>query len=215
MASTLEKKLGVRAGVRVRWVDAPRGFTLALPEGARRVRGAADVLLVFVTSAEAVVAHVETVAEALERGAIVWIAYPKKGSGVVTDLHRDRGWAPLESRGFGRVSLVSIDEAWNALRFRREADVARKPGSSVAANAAPKAAAAPKPPPVAASDLRALLAKNPAASTSFLRLAPSHAREWIGWIEDAKRPETRARRLDETVRRLAAGERDRNAKYSR
>ncbi|MBI5490500.1 MAG: YdeI/OmpD-associated family protein [Deltaproteobacteria bacterium] len=44
-----------------------------------------------------------------------------------------------------------------------------------------------------------------AAAASFARLAPSHRRRYVAWILDAKREETRARRLAEAVRLLAAG----------
>ncbi|MGH9255803.1 MAG: YdeI/OmpD-associated family protein [Vicinamibacterales bacterium] len=40
---------------------------------------------------------------------------------------------------------------------------------------------------------------------AFERLAPSHRRQYIGWIDSAKRAETRARRLKEAIRLLAAG----------
>lgn len=37
----------------------------------------------------------------------------------------------------------------------------------------------------------------------FRKLPPSHQREWIKYIEEAKRPETRARRIEKTIRQLA------------
>ena len=48
-----------------------------------------------------------------------------------------------------------------------------------------------------------------------MTLAPSHHNEYIRWIEEVKRPETRARRLTQTIELLAAGVRDRNKKYAR
>ena len=45
----------------------------------------------------------------------------------------------------------------------------------------------------------------PAAQAAYEKLPPSHRREYVQWIEEAKKPETRARRVAETVSRLEAG----------
>ena len=51
-------------------------------------------------------------------------------------------------------------------------------------------------------DLERALARSEAAMRAFSRLSPSHQREYVDWIEEAKRPETRARRIEKTVERL-------------
>jgi|SRR4051812_10247802 uncharacterized protein YdeI (YjbR/CyaY-like superfamily) len=53
--------------------------------------------------------------------------------------------------------------------------------------------------------IREALRKTPAASSHFERLAPSHRRNYIWWIDSAKRLETKTRRLREAIRLLAAG----------
>lgn len=53
--------------------------------------------------------------------------------------------------------------------------------------------------------MQAALRKQPAALRHFKALAPSHRRRYLGWIESAKRDETKARRVKEAVRLLAAG----------
>ncbi len=53
--------------------------------------------------------------------------------------------------------------------------------------------------------IQAALRKEPAAWRYFQALAPSHRRRYVGWIETAKREETKARRLKEAIRLLAAG----------
>jgi hypothetical protein len=67
---------------------------------------------------------------------------------------------------------------------------------------------APRPP----ADLAAALRQNPAANATFAKFSPSHRREYIAWITDAKRPETRERRLAATLAQLAGG-RPRHWKY--
>jgi hypothetical protein len=54
-------------------------------------------------------------------------------------------------------------------------------------------------------DLAAALADDPAARAFFDGLAYSHRKEWVRWIEDAKKPETRAQRVSATANGLRAG----------
>ena len=60
-------------------------------------------------------------------------------------------------------------------------------------------------PDVTPPDLEAALAAAPAAHGHWAAWAPSHRRTYVYWILDAKRPDTRARRVSEVVRRAASG----------
>ncbi len=57
------------------------------------------------------------------------------------------------------------------------------------------------------SDFQALLTTNPAAKQTFTTLSYSNQRDYILWIEDAKRAETRQRRMEKAVDLLTAGKR--------
>jgi hypothetical protein len=58
---------------------------------------------------------------------VLWFVYPKQsGKFKNTDISRDKGWEPLEEKGFRKVSAVSVDESLSALRFRNELFVRRK-----------------------------------------------------------------------------------------
>ena len=70
----------------------------------------------------------------------------------------------------------------------------------------------PKPPPAVPDDLAAGLRRNRAARQTFERFSPSQQREYIEWITEAKRGETRAVRLRTTLEWLAEGK-QRNWKY--
>jgi len=69
----------------------------------------------------------------------------------------------------------------------------------------------PEGPQVAAmaEDIASALAANPDARHFFESLATFYRKNFMRWIEDAKRPETRARRIAETVATLKAGKRER------
>jgi uncharacterized protein YdeI (YjbR/CyaY-like superfamily) len=62
--------------------------------------------------------------------------------------------------------------------------------------------------------LQAALRKNKAAQATFTSLSPSRKREYIEWIADAKRDETRAKRLKEAIELLSDGK-SLNWKYER
>ena len=62
-----------------------------------------------------------------------------------------------------------------------------------------------KPPPKAPPDLAAALKKNARARATWARITPGQQREYVEWLTEAKREETRARRLAEALKLLAAG----------
>ena len=72
--------------------------------------------------------------------------------------------------------------------------------------------ATPKPPPQMSQELLAALKKNARARKTFDGFPPSAQRDYIDWIVEAKRDDTRAKRLAQTIEWLAEGKR-RNWKY--
>jgi uncharacterized protein YdeI (YjbR/CyaY-like superfamily) len=109
---------------------------------------------------------------------------PRKPDSRWSELNRRR-YASLEKRGLlmaaGRANAPTGKRSYT-LRQRRPLD-------------------APVP-----SDIRRALNANSAAARFFDSLAPSYRRAYVGWIDAAKRPETRERRLREAVMRLAKRE---------
>jgi hypothetical protein len=58
-------------------------------------------------------------------------------------------------------------------------------------------------------ELAAALKTNPAARAAWEQLAPSHRREYVGYITEAKKPETRARRANGSIERMVEEAKDR------
>jgi hypothetical protein len=77
---------------------------------------------------------------------------------------------------------------------------------------ASRKAATPKPPPELPADLLAALKKNAKARKTYETFPPSAQRDYVEWITEAKREETRASRLAQAVEWMAEGKR-RNWKY--
>lgn len=89
----------------------------------------------------------------------------------------------------------------------RKAMKLNEEGVKVPRDPKPKKAEAKVP-----EDLRKALTRNARARAAFEGLSPSHRREYVEWIEEAKRAETRARRLTTAVEWMAEGK-SRNWKY--
>jgi len=78
----------------------------------------------------------------------------------------------------------------------------------------PKKPASKKPPPKTPADFAAALRKAKGAAAKFKALSPSHKREYIEWVMEAKAHDTRARRIAQAVEWIAEGK-SRNWKYER
>jgi uncharacterized protein YdeI (YjbR/CyaY-like superfamily) len=74
--------------------------------------------------------------------------------------------------------------------------------------------APPRPEIPVPGDFAEALSEEPAAQATFDAFAPSHRREYLEWITDAKRKETRARRIAQSIEWLAEGKK-RNWKYEK
>jgi uncharacterized protein YdeI (YjbR/CyaY-like superfamily) len=82
------------------------------------------------------------------------------------------------------------------------------------AGSRPRKAMAPKPVLEPPADLLAALKKNAAARKTFDAFSPSAKREYVEWIVEAKKAETRGKRITQAVEWMAEGK-QRNWKYQR
>ena len=135
MSDQLAKKLLIKPGHRILVRNAPAGYLEnlePLPEGvqlAMTMDGRFDVVLQFVNHKVDVDAQALESVLAAREGGVVWMAYPKRSKTVQTDINRDAGWDVLWQAGWVGISIIAIDDAWSALRFRPEKDVKRKSDS--------------------------------------------------------------------------------------
>lgn len=107
---------------------------------------------------------------------------------------------------FGRLtSLADLPDNLDQL-IAEAADLAASKPAQRKPKAVPKPALEPHPELVGALD------KNPSAQATFDGFAPSNRREYVEWINDAKRDETRAKRIAQTIEWLSEGKK-RNWRY--
>jgi len=122
----LPKKLGIRPAATVALLDAPKGFekTLgALPEGVRvkrQARGSADVVLLFARSQAEMARRFPVAGRVLAERGRLWLVWPKKASGVQTDLTQVTVRSLGMGSGFVDYKISAIDETWSGLCFARK-----------------------------------------------------------------------------------------------
>ena len=162
----------------------------------------------------------------------IWLVYYKKGSGKTSLTYSEAldealcyGWIDStvnrldDERYMQKWTPRNLDSIWSAANKERIKKLTAQ--GRMAAPGKAKVAAAKRngswdklsdidrigrtgeiP-----EDLSAALAGNPAAREKFERLAPSQKKLWAWWVLSARRPETRARRIAETVKGVSAGRR--------
>lgn len=85
-----------------------------------------DYVIFFAFSVDEVSETIDTALAGLREDGLLWYCYPKKSSGIKTDINRDQGWAALLSRGYRGVRAISVNDVWTGLRFRERQYVAGK-----------------------------------------------------------------------------------------
>lgn len=121
--SPLPKKLGLKEGSRIALVNAPKDFERELgelPSNAEivtRVTKPLDIVLLFVLNERALLRDFDKLAKKLASNGMIWVAWPKKSSGVATDLSFERVQRIGLDAGLVDVKICAIDEVWSGLKF--------------------------------------------------------------------------------------------------
>ncbi len=123
-AAPLARKLGIRAGDAVALLGAPDDLLQQslrpLPDGVtvrRSARGDAEVTVAFFREHRVLARRMPVLAAALAPGCALWIAWPKRASGVPTDLG-DQAVRELGLKtGLVDNKVCAIDAVWSGLRF--------------------------------------------------------------------------------------------------
>ncbi|MGA2757821.1 MAG: DUF3052 domain-containing protein [Solirubrobacteraceae bacterium] len=125
-ATPLAAKLAITATTRVAVLAAPAGFTARLddvPPPHTRLRGRFDVIVQFAGSRATLERRLEALIAALAPRGGLWIAWPKRSSGIDSDLDDRVVRETLLATGLVDNKVCAIDETWSGLRFvRRLAD---------------------------------------------------------------------------------------------
>ncbi|HUJ75886.1 MAG TPA: DUF3052 domain-containing protein [bacterium] len=123
----LPQKLGVKAGSRLVLVNAPAeaaAWLTPLPPGVRPRRarvpdpaGSVDVLLLFCLQRDMLARQLQSWLPALTAAGGLWVAWPKRSSGVKTDLDEAAVRTAGLATGLVDNKVCAISEVWSGLRF--------------------------------------------------------------------------------------------------
>src|ERR1044072_2501377 len=119
----LAKKIGIKEGSRVALVNAPKDFQFEpteLPHNVEFLKHShkpLDIILFFVTTERSLAKHFSKLAARLNTNGMIWIAWPKKSSGVATDLTFDRVQRIGLDAGLVDVKICAVDDTWSGLKF--------------------------------------------------------------------------------------------------
>ena len=120
----LARKLSLRDGMRVWWDEMPESVrseiareSLALEQLARPEPGM-DAAHIFVTERAEMERALKSLRPLLAPGGFIWVSWPKKSSGVATDITEDRiRDAILPESDLVDVKVCAVDAIWSGLKL--------------------------------------------------------------------------------------------------
>jgi hypothetical protein len=116
----LAAKLGVREGSTLTLLGAPATLALELPPDVqvrRRARGRSDVVLAFFTELTLVEERVERLGALVFPAGGLWVAWPKRASGLATDITDDEVRRVALPLGLVDNKVCAVDATWTGLRL--------------------------------------------------------------------------------------------------
>jgi hypothetical protein len=168
-----------------------------------------EFALVFALSQQQLNNVLKEVFPALSAETKLWVAYPKTSSKIVSDLNRDCSWDLLIKNGYESVRQVAVDNVWSAIRFKKLETIPNKDRSfsdikSTESNGIDFEKRLVVPP----AELGSMFLKHKEAQSFYTSLSFTNQKEYVSWIESAKKEETRKRRLETALEKLLAGKKN-------
>ena len=210
----LAKKLLIKPGKRVLLVNSPEHYIRLLeplPENVQisyETGSDYDVIQLFVLNNSELIKELKKLQPFFQADTIIWIAYPKKTAGMVTDLGMMSSWEETSKYSLRPVASVAINETWTALRFRpndqiKNSDVSN---SSIRVNELSKYIDVDKRIITLPPELSKKL--NPQAADFFKSLSYTNKKEYVTWILTAKQEKTRTERILKSAEKLGAAKKN-------
>jgi hypothetical protein len=119
----LVAKLGLKPGLRIQFVAAPSDFddTIGtMPDGVKQAaRGALDFAMLFARAKSELKRGFPRLRDRLVSNGVLWVAWPKRTSGVETDLSESVVRSIGLEAGLVDVKVCAVDNIWSGLKFVR------------------------------------------------------------------------------------------------
>ncbi|MEJ2881111.1 YdeI/OmpD-associated family protein [Pedobacter sp. GR22-6] len=168
-----------------------------------------DALLLFVKNSTELSQQLSIWGPKIADKTLVWIAYPKKTSGIATDLKMEK-WQELEPYQLTPCGSAAIDETWTGLRIKPVGSVKSSGigNQQIKTNEFSEFINVDQKTVTAPPELARLFLQHPQAGQYFESLAYSHKKEYVIWILTAKQEATRINRLQKTIEMLMTGKKN-------
>jgi hypothetical protein len=218
MGTMLIQKLKVRSGA-IAVINSPKDISgvfrpfkpaVSVPAGAKE---RFDFVLLFASNSRELEPAWKRIIPALKNDAVFWIAYPKKSSGIPSDLAGRAGdWTFYANSPWQPVASVSIDDTWTGIRFKlapnlegnrndRPSEEIRDADGTLVVDRVNRVVNSPK-------DLAEMLARHPEAKALFDRLTFTNKKEYVTWIVEAKKSETRIMRVTAALEKILSNKKN-------
>jgi len=121
----LVSKLGIKPGARIVILAPPPGYARTLgplPPGvviAKTLRGSFDFIQLFLTKRRELERRFAALARALAPNGMLWVSWPKKASGVPTDVTENDVRDVALAGGLVDVKVCAVDDTWSGLKLVR------------------------------------------------------------------------------------------------
>lgn len=212
----LFQKLQIKPGKRWLFFNAPANYLASLqplPEGVTtsfEADGEFEGIQLFVKDSTELIASLKIVMPHLKYDGVFWVTYPKKASGINTDLGMTKNWGELAAYNYTGVSAASVNEAWTALRFRpvEESKSSDSCNENIPNNEYGNYIDLVNRSITPPAEIIQSLAGKPQAMAFFEKLSFSNKKEYVVWILSAKQEKTKLDRLEKMVEKLAAGKKN-------
>jgi len=184
-----------------------------LPEGAAvsyHTNGDFDGVQLFVKNSHELVDSLKVVMPLLKPESVFWITYPKKSSGIESDLEMMKSWDELDKYQYGGVAAAAINHIWTALRFKPKSltktsdtcnDEIKQNDYSQWIDVDKRVVRLP-------DEIRSVLEQSSKALAGYEALSYSNRKEYVLWVLTAKQEKTKNERLVKLVEKLEAGKKN-------
>jgi Protein of unknown function (DUF3052) len=114
----LARKLGFKEGMRVAYVNPPDGFAIEGIDDVRaRLGKGTDLVLFFAQERRALERRLDALRTAIEPDGMLWVAWPKRASGMRTDMTEGAVREIALPTGLVDTKVCAIDDVWSGLRL--------------------------------------------------------------------------------------------------
>jgi uncharacterized protein YdeI (YjbR/CyaY-like superfamily) len=214
--SPVSKKLFVKPNSNWLFYNAPGNYLSVLellPDGvtsAFEPRGRFDGIQLFVKNSRELKSGLMMILPLLKAGTIFWVTYPKKSSGIPSDLEMTRSWDETAKYGLRTVAAARIDDTWTAIRMKQEglSKISEFRNEAVKKNEYAEFIDLDKRRITMPGDMHRVISVSSAATIFFESLSFTNKKEYVVWILSAKQEKTRSERLEKLIGKLLAGKKN-------